>query len=278
MGIFSSERLDERRIGKIKIRSLKENKDRTIVIHYSCESFFNTHGRTPRITSIVIKNRNNGSSIAYSLHLTAQIKGIDLKTASIKELDAIERIMLQEFYAYQKKHLTYNWVHWNMRNAVFGFEAIANRFRILGGNPKRIEDHFKFDLPDILRLLYTGRFEEHENPTKGQMLNLAIRNNITRKDALTGAEEGTAFDIKDFLQLHMSTMRKVEIIDRIISLEERKNLKTASSTVNTYGLTPEGIIEIVRNNWLLFAIWSVLMAVIGMALEQPIQDWIASTF
>ena len=48
----------------------------------------------------------------------------------------IQKEMLKDFYSYQKKHLNYEWVHWNMRNANFGFEAISNRFKILGGHPK----------------------------------------------------------------------------------------------------------------------------------------------
>ena len=49
-----------------------------------------------------------------------------------------------------------------MKNSSFGFEAIANRCKILGGYPGEIEDQFKIDLQDVLGRIYTFNFEKHE--------------------------------------------------------------------------------------------------------------------
>jgi len=271
MTFLSSERLDDRRIGLKKIEELKNKKSRTLVIHYSCESFFTIHGRTPRVTSIAIRNRDINTTIVFSIHLMAQIKGKDLSNLSLQDFDYLEKEMLKDFYAHLKKHQSYCWVHWNMRNANFGFEAIDNRFRILGGHPRNIEDQFRFDLPEILGLIYTYNFEKHNKPSKGQLLNIAARNKITLQDALKGKDEADAFDNRDFLKLHMSTIRKVEMIDRILTLEEKKKLKVNVWLYKACGITPAGIIEIVRNNWILFALWSLIMAIIGMALEPIVQ-------
>lgn len=276
MNFLSSERLDDRRIGQKKIQELKENRSRTLIIHYSCESFFNLNGRTPRVTSIVVKNRDNNTSISFSIHLMAQIKNKDVTNLSDADFDYVEKEMLKEFYKYQKNHLNFRWVHWNMRNANFGFEAISNRFRILGGHPKQIDDQFKFDLPDILGLIHTYKFAKHNEPTKGQFLNLSIKNKISTRDALKGADEAQAFDDRDFLKLHMSTNRKVEMMDRILNLQEKKKLKTSAWLYQSCGITPSGIIEIVKNNWILFVIWSILMAIIGMALEPVVQNLVGT--
>ncbi|MFV8354349.1 hypothetical protein [Flavobacterium sp. XS2P14] len=273
MILFTSERLDDRRIGLKKIEELKSKKTRTLIIHYSCESFFVTHGRTPRVTSIAVRNRDNSTSIVFSIHLMAQIKGKDLTNLSILDFDYLEKEMLKDFYAHLKKHQSYCWVHWNMRNANFGFEAIENRFRILGGHSRNIEDQFRYDLPEILGLIYTYDFEKHNYPTKGQLLNISIRNKITTTDALKGKDEADAFDNRDFLKLHMSTIRKVEMIDRILTLEEKRKLKVNVWLYKSCGLTPSGIIEIVRNNWILFSLWSILMAIIGMVLEPIVQKF-----
>lgn len=271
MGFFNSSKLEERRRGQSKIKDLKKTNNKTLVIHYSCESFFNTHGRTPRVTSIAIKNRGNGTSIIFSIHLSAQLLKKNLTNITDADLDLIEKSMLKDFFDFVKHHSTYKWVHWNMRNASYGFEAIANRYRILGGTPKPIDDEFKFDLPEILGNIYTYKFEKHKEPNKGQLLNLSIRNGVTTRDALTGENEATAFDQKDFLKLHMSTMRKVEMVDRLLSLEEQNMLKVDVSIIKSCGLTPSGIIEIVRNNLALFTLWSILLAIVGMALEPVIQ-------
>jgi hypothetical protein len=96
MGIFKSYRFDERTEGFNKIDKLKEGNNKTLIIHYSCESFFNLEGRTPRITSICIKNRQSGESKAFSIHLQAQFNHIDLTNASSAEIDSLEREMLTD--------------------------------------------------------------------------------------------------------------------------------------------------------------------------------------
>ena len=269
MSLFSSERIEENRRGSNKIASLKLKKDKTMVIHYSCESFFNLQGRTPRITSIVVKNRGNNITKSFSIHLQAQIHKKNLALLFDIDYDILEKAMLKDFYKFIKNHKTYNWVHWNMRNASYGFEAIFNRAQILKVTPSEIEDDFKFDFSDILGSIYTYGFEA-DKPF-GKMLNLAKRNSVSERDALNGKGEADAFEKKEYLMLHMSTMRKVEIIDRILSLEESGQLKVNVSIREKYGLSPVGIIEIVKNNDFLLIIWSIVVFIAGAALEPIIQ-------
>lgn len=271
MGIFKSVRLDDREKGLEIIEKLKKTNNKTLIIHYSCESFFNLNGRTPRVTSICVKNRGNNITKTFSIHLQAQFNKRDLYSLTDTDFDHLEKSMLKDFSEFIKKHSTYNWVHWNMRNSSYGFEAISNRYRIHGGHLKEIEDQFKFDLPEVLGHIYTYSFEEHK--PKGQLLNLALRNSISDRDALIGKDEATSFDNKEYLKLHMSTCRKVEIIDRILTLEEKKQLRVNSSRIKIYGLTPLGIFEIVRNNWILFLIWSILIAILGAVLEPVFQSF-----
>lgn len=270
MAFFSSERVDSYKYGRKKIEKLKEQKDKTLIIHYSCESFFNLKGRTPRVTSIGVKNRGNNTTKAFSIHLQAQIHSKPLNSLSDGDYDMLEKLMLNDFYKYIKKHSTYNWAHWNMRNANFGFEAISNRALILKIKPIEIADEFKFDMPDILGEIYTYSFEL-DKPS-GKMLNLANRNKISCRDALSGKEEASAFEQeKDYLKLHMSTQRKVEIIDRILSFEETGKLKTNVSIVTKYGLSFSGIRQLVVNNWLLLLFWSFLLYLLEAGFEPIVQ-------
>lgn len=271
MGFFTSNRLEERKLGQEIIKQLRINNSRTLIIHYSCESFFNLNGRTPRVTSIFVKNRGNNSTKTFSIHLQAQISGIDLNTITDAQYDYIEKIMLKDFFVYQKNHFSFKWVHWNMRNASFGFEAISNRYKILGGHPRDLEDHNKFNLSEILGKIYTYDFEKHR--PDGQLLNLINRNKIGVRDALKGKDEADAFDQKEFLKLHMSTSRKVEMIDRILTLEENGKLKVNANVFTIYGISPAGIFEMIRNNWILFLIWSVILYLIGAACEPIVQKY-----
>lgn len=275
MGIFKSARLNERTKGLEAIDKLKKTNGKTLIIHYSCESFFNLNGRTPRVTSICVKNRGNNITKTFSIHLQAQFHKKDLCCLNDQDYDILEKSMLKDFSVFLKKHSTYNWVHWNMRNSSYGFEAISNRYRILGGHLKEIEDQFKYDLPEILGLLYTYNFEKHK--PNGQLLNLSKRNNISDRDTLIGKDEAVSFENREYLKLHMSTCRKVEITDRILTLEEKKQLKVKVGAVRIYGLTPLGLFEIVRNNWLLFLIWTIGIGILGAASEPIFQSFFGTS-
>lgn len=270
--IFKSARLIERARGQEKIDELIKHRSKILVIHYSCESFINVIGRSPRITCIAVRIYDTNETKIFSLHVTGQIKQKDFNNISEAEFDHVEKDMLSDFFKFVKKYNTHKWVHWNMRNSSYGFEAIANRYRILGGHPSEIESQFKFDLPFILGNLYTFKYEKDEKPKKGKLLNLAIRNNISTREALQGADEADAFDNKDFLKLQMSTIRKVEMIDRILDHVILNKLKVKPWFITIYGITFFGIIEIVRNNYWLMALSTIILVVLGSAFEPLIQE------
>jgi hypothetical protein len=266
---FTSKRLIERSEGLQLLKDILKDKNKSVVIHYSCESFVTTHGRTPRVTSICIRYLGTAQTKSFSIHLQAQFEQKDFNNLSIKDYDDFEKKMLDEFYDFAKKHKDFKWIHWNMRDSNFGFEAIANRYRILGGQAFQIDEDRKYDFPRVLGKIYSYGYEK--NKPDGRLLNLANRNNITTVDALKGVDESTAFDKKEYLNLHKSTLRKVDIIDSIIDRADKNELKVNAKTKHIYGLTIPGIIEIVKNNWILIAIWTILFYILGAATEPAIQ-------
>lgn len=267
MRILNSYRIQQRQEAKQSLEKINIAKGKVLVIHYSCESFYGKAGYTPRVTSIGILNKENNESTIFSLHLTAQIMKINLAESSSIELDEVERTMLSEFNSFVDEHKSYVWIHWNMRSASYGFKAISNRFRILGGNEIIIPDTNKVDLRAIFGQLYTYNFEKDE--PNGQLLNLAERNNISGRDALPGREEASAFEQKDYLLLHMSTLRKVEIIDRLLSAYQSGKLKHNSRRKDVYDLSISGIYNLVKETPILLLIWSVIMFIIG-TVAQPL--------
>ncbi len=186
---------------------------------------------------------------SFSIHLQAQFANLDFDNLSQMEYDMVELSMLTEFTNFVKDHPTAKWIHWNMRDSNYGFLAINNRLRILNGQPYVIPDDLKFDFPRILQLIYTDNYEV--NRPKGRLLNLAERNDITTVNAMTGQEEADAFDNKDYLKLHMSTLRKVDIIQVIINKAESNELIVNASNKQIYGLTINGILTLVKDTpWL----------------------------
>ena len=269
MNIFNSPRLRERREGLELLKELTKDKSKCYIIHYSCESFITSHGKTPRVTSICIRNLNSSQTTSFSIHLQAQFEGKDFNNLTDAEYDDLELKMLNEFSEFVKKYSTSKWIHWNMRDSNYGFVAINHRIRILKGNQFEIPDDLKFDFPRIIGLIYTHGYEK--NKPKGRLLNLADRNHISPINALTGAEEADAFDKKEYLKLHISTLRKVDIIDSIISRTETDSLKVVSTKRQIYGLTLLGIFAIVKETPWLLLIASILGYLIGAALEPIVQ-------
>lgn len=266
---FTSKRLVERAAGLELLKEILKDKNKSVIIHYSCESFVTSHGRTPRITSICMRYLGTAQTKSFSIHLQAQFDKKDFNNLSDTDYDEIEKKMLEEFYEFAKKHKDFKWIHWNMRDSNYGFEAIANRYRILGGEHFEIDEDRRYDFPRILGKIYTYGYEKNE--PDGRLLNLANRNNITIIDALKGIDESTAFDNKEYLKLHKSTLRKVDIIDSIIDRAHNEELKVSASKKHIYGLTIPGIIEIIKNNWVLIAIWTILFYILGAGTEPIIQ-------
>lgn len=52
------------------------------------------------------------------------------------------------------------------------------------------------------------------------------KNHITKLDFLTGAEEASAFEAKEYVKLHQSTLRKVDVIAIIAVMAHEGTLKT----------------------------------------------------
>jgi hypothetical protein len=272
MQLFNSPRLREYKEGIENLNDILKDKSKSFIIHYSCESFITNHGKTPRVTSICIRNLKTSQVISYSIHLQAQIKGLDFNNLESHDYDCLEKEMLNDFSAFTKKHPTHKWIHWNMRNSNYGFEAINNRIKILKGKPFDIHDDLKYDFPRILGQLYTYKYE-NDKP-KGRLLNLAERNKIGIDSALTGLEEANAFDNKQYLKLHISTLRKVDIIESIIHKLEIKQLKVNASKKDIYGLSFSGILAIIRETPLLLVFSSILTFITG-TITQP---WVLKYF
>ena len=266
---FESKRLNERWEGLAALEEFFKDKNKALIIHYSCESFITSHGKTPRVTSISIRNFKSGQTKSFSIHLQAQFDQLDFNNLTDAQYDELEKEMLDDFYLFVKQHKDHRWIHWNMRDANFGFEAIANRYKILKGEPFDLDEDRKYDLPRILGKIYTYGYERNE--PDGRLLNLARRNKITLRHALKGADEAKAYDEKQYLMLHQSTLRKVDVMDTIIDRIDKNSLKVNVGKKEIYGLTIPGIFEIIKSNWILLTFWSVLLYILGAATEPIIQ-------
>lgn len=215
---------------KEKLKKIFKNENNSLIIHYSCESFYDIeNGRTPRITSIAIKYLNTETDVSFSIHKIAETNNIKLNEINEK-YDELEKEMLEEFYKFVASHANYDWIHWNMKNINYGFEAIAHRYKILGGTPNIIQNDKTINLAKILYSVYGCNYIQ--NP---KLYNLIKNNNLTNKDLLNGEEEGKAFIDKDYVKLHRSTLKKVDAIYNLLDLAYLDKLKTNANFIDKNG-------------------------------------------
>ncbi|MCM3634860.1 hypothetical protein [Paenibacillus camelliae] len=241
-----------------KIISMVDNASHALVIHYSCESFYNIpNGRTPRITSIAVRYLATGQTKSFSIHKVAELQNVPFEEIEM-EYNLLEKEMLTDFYNFVKNHKSFDWIHWNMRDINYGFEAIEHRYSVLGGVPEQISDEKKVDLSRYLVDIFGLRYIGH--PRFQKLIEL---NSITDKDMLAGAAEAKAFDDKEYVKLHQSTLRKVDCLQTILERTASGSLKTNSKFYDIYGISPQGIAEMIKDNWLIGLLWTGITLILG---------------
>ena len=135
--------------------------EKYLIINYSFESFYDiADGKTPRITAIAVRYYETGQSDIFSIHKTAEKKGISLDDIDSK-YDMLEKEMLKEFFDFAKQHSSYKWLHWNMRDINYGFKAIEHRYEVLKGKPYILQDENKIDISRLLIDLYGVGYISH---------------------------------------------------------------------------------------------------------------------
>lgn len=246
---------------KNAIKTLKEidnNPSNYLIIHYSCESFYDiTDGHTPRITSIAIYSYSTAQTDSFSIHKTAEKEHVDFDKIEAK-YDEIERIMLDDFFEYVREHKNYKWIHWNMRDINYGFKAIEHRYEVLGGTPVLIEDSNKIDLSRLFIQCYGVNYIDH--PRMEKLIQL---NGIQAKNYLKGADEATAFVNKEYIKLHQSTLRKVDVFSDLLNRAIQGTLKVKSGWKDMYGISIQGILYFCRDKWWMQLIVNIILLVLG---------------
>lgn len=220
------------------------------VIHYSCESFYDRpDGSSPRITSIAVRNLKTGQTRSFSIHKYGEIKGLKANELS-DHYNELEREMLDAFAALCRDQKEYRWLHWNMRDENYGFNAIELRHRILAGEPFSIQDDRKLDLSRILVGIFGKAYIGHP-----RLESLMTKNKISSKNFKTGAEEAQAFVDGNYVGLHQSTLAKVDILASLCQLAFEGGLKTNAGWKDVHGHSAMAAINWFANNpYIAFAI------------------------
>lgn len=255
-------------------KNILSNRAEHLIIHYSCESFRERNqGKSPRITSIAIRSLSSGQIESFSIHKIAEKTGVPLEQIS-DHYNELEYDMLCEYMTFLENHNDKTYIHWNMRDINYGFHAIEHRFEVLRNERLRtapdntspiklykVPDNCKIDLSALLIQKYG-----HAYIGDPRMPSLIKQNEITPVTFLTGAEEAAAFENRDFIRLHQSTLGKVTTFEKIIELAARNKLKTNAHWYEQCGYTPQGIFDYAKTNWIAAGILGLLSMMLGVIL------------
>ena len=202
----ASKRLRRRHDAKQMLATIFDNSKNVVVVHYSCESFYDrADGSSPRITSIAVRNLGTGQTASFSIHQLAERDGLRIDEINTN-YDKLEKKMLKEFYEFVAKHQNHIWLHWNMRDTNYGFPALAHRFKVFGGTPIEIHESQLCDLSRMLVSLYGIGYIAHP-----RLATLVALNHISDLNSLNGEQEAKAFVDGEYVKLHQSTLRKVDM-------------------------------------------------------------------
>lgn len=122
------------------------------------------------------------------------------------------------------------------------------------------------------------------NPTARQLINcygvgyaghprmekLLEQNDIKAKDYLNGSQEAAAFANKEYVKLHMSTLRKVDVFSNILNRAINNTLKVNSKWTEIYGISIQGILNYCKDTWWIQILWTLVSMVIGTVIGELI--------
>lgn len=143
------------------LRGLVSDSDNAFLVHYSCESFQGVKVRTGRITSIAIRNLNSAQTKSFSVCQYAEV----LKIADpdiMSRYAEIEKKMLEDYFLFLSNNQNKRYVHWNMRDIEYGFEAIEQRGKVVGcSNVFSLPLASRIDLARVMVQKYGANYVDH---------------------------------------------------------------------------------------------------------------------
>lgn len=190
-------------------------------IHYACQDFYQgARLAAPRVTALAARNLDRGETLCFSIATEAELAGLAPEVIP-GELDRLERSLLDKVNQFLVENRSMRFIHWNMRDATYGFAALEHRYRVLGGTPVTIPEGQKLDLAKLFVDLYgVGYAGTAPRET------LARMNHLSLAGFLSGAEEAKHFEEGHYRAVQTSVLVKVKLIADLAELAQARGLRT----------------------------------------------------
>jgi len=235
--------VNDRKIAVANLKKLTEDPSKVLFIHYSQSSTFDDddYGNiSPIITSIVVKSLDGQIDQQFAIHFEADKADIPIDGIQYSYRD-LELRILKAFNDFARRYSGCNWIHWDMKNIHFGFDAIKHRYEKIFGDLKdynEIPINNKKNLRDIIEGMYGENFVDGPDTLKSLLK--CNSGNIDNNVYISSSVESTEFERKNFENVIRSVDLKVDfikkatskLIQRKLTVSNRNNYAVFVDTVN----------------------------------------------
>ncbi len=222
--VLAKPSIDRQKSARERLEQLFRDPASVSLIHYACQSLDQTDREgSPRVTAVAVSNLQSGAVTSFSIHAEAELARL-APVQILSRMDQLERAMLAKLFGLLQANPAMCFVHWNMRDEVFGFPAIALRYGVLGGAAPDLQNMHRVDLARVLRDIYGPAYV-----APPRLLRLARLNRLPMRDYLDGKAEADAFERGAYAAVKRSTLVKLQLILDVLHLAHEGALKTANS-------------------------------------------------
>ncbi len=210
--------------------SFLNNPGESLVIHYSRQDLDDNESgmATPRIIAIIVKSLDGKFNECFAIHHEAE-KAKIVWDEITNYYDFLEERLIKGFVAFVKSHRNYNWLHWDMNDVHFSFEAIEHRYKVLidenGKDFINVPLDRRYNINQLIKNIYGDNYENDP-----QLDHLIKSNNkgILQGNFLTLPQEAIAFKDLNFSKILESLRCKVNFLLEIIQKVPENKLKVKS--------------------------------------------------
>ena len=190
-------------------------------IHYSCSGFYRGGAISPTICCIALYNIKTKNLTSFSLQ-----DGINQGLSMIDS----ERLLLNSFVEFFNKIETPFLIHWNMGMLEYGFKAIMARCENFGITNLNINNSIDFDLAKY---------------SSFNLLSTLAVNNCKKVTTLSGKEEASCFNKRDYNLVKLSTEAKAyglaEVFKKYVNGNWSYDNESCEQTEKTLVNTPTSL-------------------------------------
>ncbi|WP_338812709.1 hypothetical protein V9L05_15195 [Bernardetia sp. Wsw4-3y2] len=229
MGVWKN-----RKISFETLNQITREHSQVLCIHYSYSNTYDDEygDISPIITTIVIQSLDEQIYKQFAIHLEANKAGITKDQIQDSYMD-LELRVLTQYNNFVKRNKACYWIHWDMKDMSFGFEAIKHRYEKLFEN---LSEYCEIPVNNCKNLskIIEGSYGENfaEGPDTLKSLMLENSKNIDCNKYLGLREESIEFEKKNFTTVADSVDLKVKFMS--IALNRLKDKKLVIPNKNYY--------------------------------------------